>query len=65
MGVTKLANGITAADLKRPRKLLPLEQARAKRTPIKWRAEDVPLPTFTGVRVLPDVSLATLREYID
>jgi 5-methyltetrahydrofolate--homocysteine methyltransferase len=46
-------------------KLLPLEQARAKRTPIKWRAEDVPMPTFTGVRVLPDVSLATLREYID
>jgi 5-methyltetrahydrofolate--homocysteine methyltransferase len=46
-------------------KLVPLEQARAKRTPIKWRAEDVPMPTFTGVRVLPDVSLATLREYID
>jgi 5-methyltetrahydrofolate--homocysteine methyltransferase len=46
-------------------KLLPLEQARAKRTPIKWRADDVPMPTFTGVRVLPDVSLATLREYID
>jgi 5-methyltetrahydrofolate--homocysteine methyltransferase len=46
-------------------KLMPLQQARAKRTPIKWRAEDVPQPTFTGVRVLPDVSLATLREYID
>jgi 5-methyltetrahydrofolate--homocysteine methyltransferase len=46
-------------------KLVPLAAARAGRTPITWRAEDVPLPTFTGVRVLPDVSLATLREYID
>jgi 5-methyltetrahydrofolate--homocysteine methyltransferase len=46
-------------------KLLPLPAARAARTPIAWRAEDVPPPTFTGVRVLDDVSLATLREYID
>jgi 5-methyltetrahydrofolate--homocysteine methyltransferase len=46
-------------------KLLPLAEARAKRTPITWRAEDVPAPTFTGVRVLSDVPLATLREYID
>ena len=46
-------------------KLVPLPAARAGRTPITWRAEDVPPPTFTGVRVLPDVSLATLREYID
>src|SRR4029079_13424050 len=41
-------------------KLVRLADARAGRTPIKWRAEDVPAPTFTGVRVLPDVSLATL-----
>jgi 5-methyltetrahydrofolate--homocysteine methyltransferase len=47
------------------RKLMPLEAARANRTPISWRAEDVPVPAFTGVRVLDDVSLATLREYID
>ena len=46
-------------------KLVPLPAARAGRTPITWRAEDVPPPTFTGVRVLSDVSLATLREYID
>jgi 5-methyltetrahydrofolate--homocysteine methyltransferase len=49
-----------------PRKrLMPLEAARANRTPITWRAEDVPAPAFTGVRVLDDFSLATLREFID
>jgi len=42
-----------------------LETARARRTPIKWRAEDVPKPEFTGVRVLDDFPLATLREFID
>jgi len=42
-----------------------LEDARAKRTPIEWRAEDLPVPAFTGVRVLKNVPLATLREFID
>jgi len=42
-----------------------LETARARRTPIKWRADDVPVPEFTGVRVLDKFPLATLREYID
>jgi 5-methyltetrahydrofolate--homocysteine methyltransferase len=42
-----------------------LETARARRTPIEWRAEDLPTPAFTGVRVLDNFSLATLREYID
>jgi len=42
-----------------------LAQVREKRTPITWRAEDIPRPEFTGVRVLSDVSLQTLREYID
>jgi len=46
-------------------KLVSLEIARSRRTPIEWRAEDVPMPQHTGVRVLDDVSLATLREYID
>jgi 5-methyltetrahydrofolate--homocysteine methyltransferase len=46
-------------------KLIPLEAARANRTPIVWRAADVAQPGSTGVHVLPDVSLATLREYID
>ncbi|HEX3984086.1 MAG TPA: vitamin B12 dependent-methionine synthase activation domain-containing protein, partial [Acidisoma sp.] len=46
-------------------KLVPLEQARARRTPIEWRAADLPVPEFSGVRVLPNFPLATLREYID
>jgi 5-methyltetrahydrofolate--homocysteine methyltransferase len=46
-------------------KLAPLAEARARRTPIEWRAEDIPTPAFTGVRVLDDFPLATLREFID
>jgi 5-methyltetrahydrofolate--homocysteine methyltransferase len=46
-------------------RLLPLEQARQQRSTIEWRLEDLPLPEFTGVRVLDNFPLATLREYID
>jgi 5-methyltetrahydrofolate--homocysteine methyltransferase len=42
-----------------------LETARKRRTPIEWRAEDLPTPAFTGVRVLDNFPLATLRDYID
>jgi 5-methyltetrahydrofolate--homocysteine methyltransferase len=42
-----------------------LETARSRRTPIVWRVEDLPVPTFTGVRVLDNFPLATLREFID
>ncbi|HWF05765.1 MAG TPA: methionine synthase [Candidatus Angelobacter sp.] len=42
-----------------------LEAARKRRTPIEWRAEDLPVPEFTGVRVLDNFPLATLREFID
>jgi 5-methyltetrahydrofolate--homocysteine methyltransferase len=42
-----------------------LQTARARRTPIKWRAEDLPTPAFTGARVLDNFPLATLREFID
>jgi len=47
------------------RAVVPLETARARRTPIEWRAEDLARPAFTGVRVLDDFPLATLREFID
>jgi 5-methyltetrahydrofolate--homocysteine methyltransferase len=46
-------------------KVLPIENARARRTPIEWRAEDLPVPEFTGLRVLDNFPLATLREVID
>ena len=42
-----------------------LEIARERRTPIVWRAEDLPVPAFTGVRVLENFPLATLRDFID
>jgi 5-methyltetrahydrofolate--homocysteine methyltransferase len=45
--------------------LVPFETARARRTPIEWRAEDVSAPSITGVRVLDNFSLARLREFID
>ena len=42
-----------------------LEVARSRRTPIEWRGEDIPSPSFTGVRVLDNFPLATLRQFID
>ena len=42
-----------------------IETARKRRTPIEWRAEDLPAPAFTGVRVLDNFPLATLRDFID
>ena len=45
--------------------VVPIATARARRTPIEWRAEDLPVPSFTGVHVLDNFPLATLREYID
>jgi 5-methyltetrahydrofolate--homocysteine methyltransferase len=45
--------------------VISIEAARARRTPIVWRAEDLPAPSFTGVRVLDNFPLATLRDFID
>jgi 5-methyltetrahydrofolate--homocysteine methyltransferase len=45
--------------------VVPLETARARRTPVEWHAEDLPTPAFTGVRVLDNFPLATLRDFID
>ncbi len=42
-----------------------LETARKRRTPIEWRAEDLAVPEFTGVHVLNNFPLATLRDFID
>jgi len=45
--------------------VISIQAARARRTPIVWRAEDLPVPSFTGVRVLDKFPLATLRDFID
>ena len=46
-------------------KLLSLAAARENRTPITWKQDDIAVPTQTGVHVIEDFPLATLREYID
>jgi 5-methyltetrahydrofolate--homocysteine methyltransferase len=46
-------------------KVVSLAIAHQRRTPIEWRAEDLPTPTFTGVRVLDHFPLAKLRDFID
>ena len=51
------------ARAKKP--LVPLAAARARRPKIDWAAADVPVPSFTGVRVLHDVPLETLVPFID
>jgi 5-methyltetrahydrofolate--homocysteine methyltransferase len=45
--------------------VISIEAARVRRTPIKWLSEDLPKPAFTGVRVLDNFPLATLRDFID
>jgi len=45
--------------------ITPLTAARARRTPIEWRIEDLAVPSFTGVRILDNFPLATLRDFID
>ncbi len=46
-------------------KMVGIETARKRRTPIEWRAEDIPTPQFIGVRALDNFPLATLRDFID
>ncbi len=46
-------------------KLVSIDDARANRTPIVWRPEDVAQPERTGAAVLDHFPLATLRDFID
>ncbi|HUR46499.1 MAG TPA: vitamin B12 dependent-methionine synthase activation domain-containing protein, partial [Candidatus Saccharimonadales bacterium] len=45
--------------------LISIEEARKRRTPIKWNENDLPKPAATGVQVLKDFPLKTLVEFID
>jgi len=45
--------------------ILPLEKARADRTPIDWSSYTPPVPRQLGVQVFDDYDLAELRPYID
>jgi len=44
--------------------LLPYRKAIQHRTPIEWRPEDVPIPSFTGTRMV-EPTIAELRTFID
>src|SRR4029434_10101699 len=49
---------VRATHSARTQILIPLAEARANRSPIEWRTEDIPQPEFIGVQVLSsDVSL--------
>ena len=56
---------------RRARPLLPIAEARRRRPPIVWKAEDVAKPEFTGIRTLatdgpaPTLRLADLVPFID
>ncbi len=58
-------DAVRKAHLAPKQALTPFAEARARRTPIAWRAEDIAEPLFFGVRVLDNFPLATLRGYID
>jgi 5-methyltetrahydrofolate--homocysteine methyltransferase len=47
------------------RPLRPLAEARARRTRIEWRAEDLAKPAFSGAKVVLDHPLLEIATYID
>ncbi|MBX7213521.1 MAG: methionine synthase [Thermoflexales bacterium] len=52
-----------AAHDRRP--LLPLDEARKRAARIAWRSEDIARPAFTGARVIAEMPIADLVDYID
>jgi 5-methyltetrahydrofolate--homocysteine methyltransferase len=56
---------VTSHEKRQDVKLVPYADALARRFPSDWAKLDIPKPEFTGVRVLENVPLKTLREYID
>jgi 5-methyltetrahydrofolate--homocysteine methyltransferase len=45
--------------------LLSLEVARQRAFKSDWKTLDIPKPAFTGVKVIDDLPLAEIRDYID
>jgi 5-methyltetrahydrofolate--homocysteine methyltransferase len=48
-----------------PKALVSIQDARARRTAIQWKAEDIPRPKFTGIKVVQDFSLKDVVPFID
>ena len=55
----------SAREEREPKRLLTLQEARKRRVPIAWAVEDIPAPSFIGVRVLDTLELGQLAPYID
>ena len=47
------------------RPLVPYAQAFERRFQTDWSNVDIPVPTFTGLKVIEDMDLNVLRKYID
>jgi 5-methyltetrahydrofolate--homocysteine methyltransferase len=61
----ELQRQLAASYEQRNVKLVPLAEARARRSQTDWKTVDIPTPSFTGVRVLRDFPLAKIAKYID
>jgi 5-methyltetrahydrofolate--homocysteine methyltransferase len=56
---------ISHAGKRTDRKLLPIDDARARHYPITWKTEDIATPSFTGIRVIEDFPLEEIVPFID
>jgi 5-methyltetrahydrofolate--homocysteine methyltransferase len=53
------------AGKQRKTEWLTLQEARANKMTIDWEGYIPPLPAFTGVKVIEDIGLAAISQYID
>ncbi|MGZ8939656.1 MAG: methionine synthase, partial [Limisphaerales bacterium] len=56
---------IAHAATRERRNLLSIEKARARKTPIQWKQEDIARPAFLGSRVLRNFPLDKIVPFID
>jgi 5-methyltetrahydrofolate--homocysteine methyltransferase len=56
---------VASHEKRQEAKLVPYREALERRFTSDWKTIDVAKPEFVGTRVLNDVPLTTLREYID
>ncbi len=50
---------------KRKKKLLPIEAARANAPALGWTKDEIPTPSFTGLRAISNLPIEELRDWID
>ncbi len=62
---SQLQSELAASFQARSQKLAPYEVACANPFETDWKTVQIDKPSFTGTRVLSDVPLAEIREYID